>query len=287
MKKILFVLLAFVLYSCSDDTEIATDTPLVIEGYIEDGKFPVVSITKGVPISLEEQNIDMLEKYMVRWARVSVVNGNDTVILTGKYDKGFFPPYIYTTSWMRGKTGETYKLIVEYDGKRAEATTTIPSPPEVDRYIVERCQDYNYKFQIKAVIPKGKETKYYQFFTTSSENERQFLASFLGSYCVESGEGNLELPVYRGHSIQNRDYSPYFSMFDKVSVKCCRLDEYEFDYWKSYIEMQVFSGAGIFHVYKKLPSNITGGIGYWFGYGSTVDYLDISKYYFSVHEDGQ
>ena len=86
---------------------------LVVEGWIEDDGFPVVILTKTLPVSNLEIPIDSLGNYVARWARVEVSDGNESVVLTGMQDLKSFSGYIYTTSELRGKPGKTYTLTVD------------------------------------------------------------------------------------------------------------------------------------------------------------------------------
>ena len=145
MKKIvsyLFSLLAFCMIAC-DDGDVTIDTPqsLVVEGWIENGEFPVVIVTKTLPVTTEYQSMNDLSDYLVRWAKVTVSDGEKSVVLTGMYDESYYPPYVYTTSYLRGETGKSYSLTVEYEGKTLTSTTTIPATlPVVDHYQIEKCQ---------------------------------------------------------------------------------------------------------------------------------------------------
>ncbi len=279
MRKTVLLILLFGILSCSEYCFVPEDSHLVIEGYIENDGYPVVMVSRTMPVTSDERNINSLGDYIVRWAKVSIINRNDTVILTGKYDKGFFPPYIYTTSRLKGKVGETYKLLVEYHDKSANATTTITSVPEVDKYIVERCKDNDTLYQIKAIFTTKSNTRnYYQFFSRVGADSKQYLASFLGSFYDEASGDSMEIPVYRGHHILNGNYTPYFSVNDTVAVKCCHLDDFAYNYWKTFIESQYLSGAAMFATTTNMPTNIVGGIGYWFGYGSTTSYFVIKDY---------
>lgn len=276
MKRTTLSLLIPLLFSCTEDAVTPADPSLVVEGYIEDGGYPVVMVTKSMPITSKKQNLNDLSEYLVRWAKVSVISGEDTVILTGRYDKGYFPPYIYTTGRMRGQAGRTYELLVEYDGMAAHATTTITAPPRVEGFKVEKCLDSDTLYQIKALMSatEGKALNY-QFFSRVGNSVKQYSASFLGGYNDSVTTGTYEVPIYRGHKFTTEDYTPYFSVNDTVAVKCCQLDEAGYRFWKAYMASEFLSGGAMLSVSNNLPSNIVGGTGYWFGYGSTTSYFII------------
>ena len=278
----LFFFFCFLL-SCTEDELTTPDSMLAIEGWIENGGYPVVMVTKTLSIGSEEYNLNNLQDYIVKWAKVSVIHNKDTVVLIGKYDKGYFPPYIYTTGRMRGKVGETYKLLVEYKGLYATAITTIPSPPKVERYKVEKCADSDTLYQIKACMDLTDHPEdYYQFFVKVGSKRKQYLAAFLGYLDSSSSKQTVEFPVYRGHEAamlnQGRPYTPYYLKNDTVAVKCCKVDKIGYDFWKTYNETEYLSGAAILATTSNLPTNIVGGTGYWFGYGATTSYFIIKDY---------
>ena len=130
------VLLLSLLFAACDDGDIQP-TPqqsLVVEGWIENGEFPIVIVTKTLPISDDYQNMDNLFDHLVRWAKVTISDGENSVVLSGRYDDTYYPPYVYTTSYMRGELGKTYSLTVEYEGQKLTAQTTIPnSLPVIDQ----------------------------------------------------------------------------------------------------------------------------------------------------------
>ena len=164
MRRVLICLLAMVLAGCATDVVFSQDSPeIVVEGWIEDGGFPVVIVTTSVPVSTDYKDWDTLMDHLVRWAKVSISDGEKEVILTGKMDTDYFPPYIYTTARMRGEAGKKYSLNVEYGGRTETAETTIPSKVPLEYVkVLERTDGYG----IVAGLKDNTETKdYYKFFT--------------------------------------------------------------------------------------------------------------------------
>jgi hypothetical protein len=282
MKKLYYTLLmAFLLLSCKENYGMqAEDSATVVEGWIEDGQFPVVMLTKTLPITGNYQTVPLDSKeFLVRWAKVTVSDGEKSVILTGKFDSGYMPPFIYTTSWMRGEAGKTYTLEVEYENSVLTAETTIPHPVEVDSFKVEKAGTSDSLFLIKACFADDpKEKNYYQFFTRVGTKSKQFMASYLGSFDDEVLSESVEVPVYRAHTLDNDDYTPYFSQNDTVSVKFCHIDEVSFRFWDEYTKSQSLSSNMFLANFSTVPGNVKGGIGYWCGYGSTTYYLMMHDY---------
>lgn len=130
--------LSFLLGGCSQDVSTSSQSQLVVEGWIDAGGFPVVKLTRTIPLSDDALSLDSLSRYMDRWAKVTISDGERTEVLAGRYDKKYFPPFIYTTYDMRGEEGREYSLRVEAsDGKVAEARTRIPVSAKIDSFRVE------------------------------------------------------------------------------------------------------------------------------------------------------
>lgn len=271
------VFVAAMLTSCDEDYLAVTHPQLVVEGWIEDGGYPVVIVTSSIPISEEYMPAETLSDYIVRWATVTVYCGEDSAVLTGKYDKGYFPPYIYTTSRMKGEQGKNYSLKVEYKDMVATATTTIPPRPDVMRFRLEKCEDSDTMYQVKVVFTDNKEEKnYYQLFSKVGAENKQYLASYLGSIDDDVLGDTTEVAVYRGHEVlSTMDYTPYFGPNDTISVKLSQIDEASFHFWDDYIKILSLSRNPFMAPQRSIRYNIVNGSGYWCGMNSVKDYFVI------------
>ena len=271
------VFVAAMLTSCDEDHLAVTQPQLVVEGWIEDGGYPVVIVTSSIPISEEYMPAETLSDYIVRWATVTVYCGEDSAVLTGKYDKGYFPPYIYTTSRMKGEQGKNYSLKVEYKDMVATATTTIPPRPDVMRFRLEKCEDSDTMYQVKVVFTDNKEEKnYYQLFSKVGAENKQYLASYLGSIDDYVLGDTTEVAVYRGHEVlSTMEYTPYFRPNDTISVKLSQIDEASFHFWDDYIKILSLSHNPFMAPQRSIRYNIVNGSGYWCGMNSVKDYFVI------------
>lgn len=279
MSKYIVYIISLVIFSaCNDGFELQDEekSQIVVEGWIESGGFPVVMLTRTLPVSTKYRNMEDLSDYIIRWAKVTVSNGTDSVVLTGKYDEGYFPPYIYTTSRMRGEEGKKYTLTVECEEYNATAITTIPSVPDDCTFSVERNTNSDTLFQIKArFVDNPLEKNYYQFFVRVGTQAKQYQASYLGTLDDAVLKTITEIPVYRGHQLKSEKFTPYFTLSDTVSVKFAHIDETSFRIWDSYIKTLSLSSNMFLSVSTELESNIKGGYGYWFGYGAITNHIVI------------
>lgn len=269
--------LSALLLSCSGDYLPEQNDELVVEGWIEDNGFPVVILTKNINISNKYQSLDSLSSRIVRWAKVTVSDGEKSVVLTGRYMKGYTPPYIYTTSHFRGEAGKTYLLTVEYGDFHATATTTIPNTQKIDELTVERCAQSDTLYQISLRYNDDEaEQNYYQIFTRVGGREvRQYLAAYLGTIDNRVVKPKTKIPVYRGRDINTLDYTPYYTINDTVAVKFAHIDRTSYNFWYDYTRNLTTAGNMFFATAASLRSNIIGGTGYWCGMGSDIKYVAI------------
>lgn len=282
MRKLLFVfscLLLFGLQSCAPDYFEDKRSELVVEGWIEDSRPPVVILSKTLTLSDKYQSLTDLKDYIVTWAKVSVSDGVDTVVLTGKYDPEYFPPYVYTTGRMFGRVGATYTLMVEYEDIYATAETRILPSPVMENMRVVRSEDSDSLYQIEITMrDESPEKDYYQVFTKTGTSSKQFFASYLGYFTDDVIIDGTFIPVFRGKSAMDEDYTPYFKENDSVSVKIAHIDNGAYEFWSTYSKNVNMPSSMFLTAISRVPSNISGALGYWCGMGSLRKNIVISEH---------
>lgn len=277
--RIPFILLLLCLLSvvaCKGDIEPDKTENIVVEGWIEDGGFPVVMLTTTVSLSDEYEGEEELKKHLINWAKVTVSDGTQEVILTGMYDTLYFPPYIYTTGAMRGKTGHTYRLKVEYENYVATATTTILPNVKLDSVTVAPCSESDTLYQLTAHFADNPDTRdFYLLLLNNGMDYSQPLISYMG-YMDDAvaASNHISIPVYKEQKLMTSEhYTPYFSKSDTVVVKLAHVNAETFDYWKDIQGSVSFSTSMFMPVSTNVQSNLSGGIGYWQGYG--ISYIPV------------
>ncbi len=281
MRTLLYTLtMLFLLAGCQEgDTITPQPSALVVEGWIENDGFPIIILTKTLPITTDFQDPQELEQYVIKWAKVTVSDGKNSVVLTGRYDKTYFPPYVYTTSWLKGEVDKTYYLTVEYQSFHAQAKTTIPAPPVIDEYRVEKIVGSpNEQYQITACFKDNpNEKNYYQFFTKIGLESNQYIAADLGSIDDSHIRESNEFPVYRSRTYNTENYTSSFNKGEIVAVKFAQVDETSYRFWDAYTKSLSLNTNMFLSTSSSLPSNIIGGKGYWCGYGAVNHYLIIGQ----------
>lgn len=274
-RLLLPALVAIAATACTADYQPGQTDNIVVEGWIEDDGFPTVILTQSIGVSDKYQTMDSLTNYMIRWAKVTVSDGEHTVVLAGKFAKGYFPPYIYTTSHLRGQAGKTYTLTVDYHDYHATATTTIPEPTRIKELKVEKCAQTDTLYQMSLRLDDSQQDGYYQIFTRVGRDNRQFIASYLGSINGSAVARGSDIPVFRGRTLGTGRYVPYFCAGDTVAVKLAHIDQTSYNFWSDYCNA-VSNGSNLFLApSSNVRSNISGGQGYWCGMGADTRYLII------------
>ena len=268
-----YLIPALLFAACNTDYLVDAEPLLVVEGWIDHGDFPVVMVSTTVPIREERTDLSALKDYIARWATVTISDGTRDVVLTGRVDRRYFPPYIYTTSEMRGEAGKAYRLTVDYRTYHAEAVTTIPSPPALDSVRVLPCEE-DTLWQINAWFhDTPTEHHYYKFFTRVGRDSRMWLSSYMQTLDAATfalGE-SVCTPVYKGRLVTRRErYVPYFTARDTVLVKLARMDSTSFAFWNQ-MEHNVTLGNSPLTASRRNPAfNMQGALGYWCGYGAVT-----------------
>lgn len=274
MKSFLPILLFFaVLFgSCEGDILPPQQAQMVVEGWIEDGGHPVVMLSFTVPVSEEETSIDSLGKYIIRWGRVAVSDGEKTIVLSGKYTKDYFPPYIYTSAAIRGEAGKTYTLTVDYRGQHATALTTVPASVSLDHVYSKLRNEVDSAYSVRAVFHHdATRQRYFKIFTHIHGQSLPFYSSFMGIFDCTQLDNPADVLVNSGMSVTNfGDYKTHFNKGDIVSVKLCTMDEVSYNYWYDWAETENFSANPFMPATSNPVSNVKGALGYWCGYGSSV-----------------
>ena len=262
--------MGLLLIGCTEVKLPVSDSQLVVDGWIETGKGPVVIVTTSVPVNHVIGNDEDLQKYVVTWTKVTVSDGEREVVLTGMVNDDYYPPYIYTTSSIKGEAGKTYTLkVTEYNGRSATAVTSIPQSASLKSMKV--CRTANDSYYIKGELNDNPDTKdYYKVFIRKTKKDSTFVPSFLGLIDDETLNGSIdEIAINNAIDNKNKSQSTLFAADDYIYIRLCSIDETTFNYWSDFDNITM-SQNPLFPVTSKIRSNVIGGLGHWDGYGSTL-----------------
>lgn len=280
MRRLLFIsAIVLAAVSCSQDYIGVGKPQLVVEGWIEEGSFPMVIVTQTVPVSTERKSMDSLSEYVIIDASVTVSDGENISQLYCTKDENYSPSQVYKAFDFRGEAGKSYTLTVKYAGECVTGVTTIPEACPLDSLSVRR-EPGDTVYSLTAHFTREDDAPSdvcYRFFTRLEGADKRFLPSFLGTVDPlsitdrnEAAPGiQAELPLYRGVTIPFSDIDFHWHAGQTVQVKFCTMERSIWSWWNAYDSVTAFSTNPLFPVAVNAESNISGGIGYWAGYGVT------------------
>lgn len=303
MKRIIFSIgLLTAIISCEKD--ITVDLPkgeqkLVVEGTIENGKPPVVILTKTIGY-FEPADVNTLEGLFVHNADVYVSDGNSKVKLQEfctdnlpdsvkialaqaagvPVEQMFAINYcVYTTPSLIGQVGKTYTLEINAEGKFYSSITTIPPIVIPDSFYFKTQPGYDsLGYLWLHFTDPANQTNFYRIFTQRKNKDSRFIpltgsvyddrfinGKTIDFYFVRGQEFNSQKPDDQGEE------AFYFKKGDTIYVKFCTIDNDSYDFWASY-ENEIYTAGNPFASPTTIKTNIKGGgLGVWCGYGVYID----------------
>ena len=271
-SSIIFLIVCLALVAlvsgCNEEKTTLAEKRLVVEGWIDSGEFPVVKLTRTMPLGVDHKvDIDKLSDYVERWAEVTIRDGERSEVMVGRYDKNYFPPFVYTSYERRGEVGKTYTITVETDnGERATAQTTIPEPMQL-RDVCSKPADGGDGYLIYGYTDERKKCK---LFVKNYWEDKEFQSMSMGLYDSDMYTDEGKVTVKNSLTAWTEEYTPYFKKGDTVIVKVAALDDKSYDFWRSYEDMSMLSRLPMVPMTSNLKSNVHGALGYWCGYGVSV-----------------
>ena len=274
MKKILLISVIALLCSCGQWIPQVNPSEMVVEGWIEDGEAPVVMLTASLKPNTEYTCLDSLSNHIIKRAKVTLSDGDTTVLMYSKRDKRYLPPYIYTTGWISGKAGKTYSLKIEYNGDTINASTTIPEAEPVAGVRAVPVEGSDSLFTIVVSLNnKAGANKFYRIFTMVEGEDSRYVSSFPSAIEGATLKENAEITITRGKTLDHLEFATQFKKGSTVRVKVSTCEEATCRFWMAIDDLTTLGNTPFFPMYDNPASNIKGGLGYWAGYGASVSTL--------------
>jgi len=273
MKQISFILFfTILLFSCDNREQIIGYVDymphIVVEGSIENNQPAMVMLSWSGAFD-KKMDTAFLLNHVIRSAKVSVSDGEQTEVLTLGTNWDYLPPYVYYGTDLKGEIGKSYRLTIEYQGKTIQAETCISAPVALESYtfIKRNPTDTTGHIHIKF---KNTSDLYYQIATRVDKKEQIYTPSLYGNFRAnqfEKGE-TVTLQVSKGPILYPKaQFSTSFVEGDVVYLKFKTMQKHGYDFWNDW-QNEVINGKNpIFPAITSLKSNIEGGIGIWCGYG--------------------
>ena len=293
MKKIILfsVLSAVFLASCQEDIDLkilSGDRKIVIEGFIENGKFAEVIVTRNSPLS---QSVDF-NAIMVSNAQVYVSNGviTDTLKLDTLITSS--NPFVYTGNTIVGVVGQTYFLTVIADGKTYTSQTTIPIPITLDSvwWKPQPPEDSLGWAWAHLTEPVGlgngyrwyakRPTKFVIFEGNPLLLDRRYVAPFGATFDDKFIDGkSFDFAYNRGYDATEQSYYSdepekergMYKYGDSIYIRFCTIDKAAQDFYQTFEAAQSSNGNPFASPVLILSNIQGGGLGVWAGMGATYD----------------
>ncbi len=278
------VVLSVVLIGCTSNPP--QEPSLILEGWIDANGYPVVMIHKSYVLGGEIPDSvmtleEIAEQQIIMWGKVTISDGEQEVILTGRLDTLYIPPYTYSTLHISGEVGKTYKVTASYKDMYAEAITTIPPIATLDSILLTDNRNKTGKFLKAYVSATPSEDAYYAVFVRK-RGDKQYKLSPMGVFETKAAdEGNKEILIYNplvSDSIKYNELFPSFPVDTAVSyqLKIARIDNISYRFWSEFSQMNSTKGIFFLPIYENIQGNVSGGIGNFTGMGSSIYELKIT-----------
>lgn len=255
-----------VLFQCCDDTPEPYSRKAVIEGYLRSGEYPSVIFSSSIVPSISGNLADAV----VNWGKVTVSDGDTTVILTGKVDDSIVPPFIYYSSDMEGIPGKTYTITAEFKDLHAYSEMTLPEPIGIDSITISPYgPDSLRSATVHFTSPRDTPAFFYLSMCKDERNARMY-PCMMGSMKTDLPATHYSIPLLRPKiKIDSTKYISQLLVGEEWIVSLNRIERPIFDFWKAYDDMLMFSQSPFITTSESLPTNIKGGFGVWSVEGSS------------------
>ncbi len=273
--------MALLLSSC--EKNITVDLPhsgsqLVVEGYIEDGQYPYIILTRSAGFFSPIDSASLIS-LVVDSALVTVDNGTFTDTLHFVIDPLKFPYVFYRAQVMKGEIGKTYDLkVVTNDGQVLTSRTSISQPIPLDStwFKIQEGQD-SLGFAWAHLTDPDTNGNCYRWQAMRATKDSYFIAPngsvfedrFINGKSFDFGYSRGKVPNSTAED-DNNEEEGFFKDGDTIYVKFSTIDYANFLFWRS-AETQSSTNGNPFSSPAPLQGNITGGLGCWGGYGVTYD----------------
>ena len=265
------------LYSCVQEE--VDHTKMVVEGWIDAGKHPIVMLHTSYSLSLSEPDsttlLDVLEQHMVLFGKVVIFDGEDSVILTGRVDTNYLPPYIYTTTKMRGEVGKSYSLHATYKSFSAKSKTIIPEKAIFDSI---RTDINNQKVHVIGYANQLEIGEPYIIMVRTTK-DKQYKICPMGAFRASQKQLKMTInnPInFTGEGMILQTLFPQTDSVD-IAIKFAKVGEAEYQFWDSYIAQNLTQGLFFMETHSNIISNIQDGNGYWCGMGASEYTISLER----------
>ncbi len=293
---LLYFILCFFSFSCQKEIEVSLpnyEKKLVVEGYIENGKFPIVTLSRSISY-FSPLNVDtFLQKVLVKDATIFIRSSTgESEFLTYQVCEDSPLGFAYVGDSIQGEFNTTYYLEITWNDEKYNATTSILQPFALDSVwfapIPDMHRDSAASLRI-LMTDNGNQKDYYQFFVkvnAKTFRDRYWVTSIPVAIDDASFNGQtFNFEIFRANpssllvtTMSEEEKAEYYRMTfrrgDTVIFRYASIDFQSYRYWAS-ASSDIAFGQNPFMNPPPILSNIEGKnvVGVWCGYASTIDTL--------------
>lgn len=260
MKHLIYLLLLAVGLTSCEEAPPLPSPKAVIEGTFSSDGYPTVlfssSVTPGVDGSLQDA--------LINWGKVTISDGEREVILSGRVDDTYLPPFRYYTFDMKGEPGKTYTVKADYMDLHAESTMRMPYPTAIDSLTFAPTDEPGLLAATLHFTSPDDTPAYYYLTLQEDEKGGRPAPCMLGTLAALEPRRACAIPVMRPKvKIDSVDYIAHLPVGEKMTVYLNRVEKPVYDFWKAYDNMLMFGASPFISANESLPTNVTGGFGVW------------------------
>lgn len=263
-RAILTGIAAIMIQGCEEDTPV-NSRKAVIEGYICNGENPCVIFSSSIVPGISGNVADAV----VNWGKVTVSDGDTTIVLTGRVDDSYVPNYVYYNFDIAGIPGKTYSISAEFKDLKAHASARMPYPVEIDSITLTPTTVDSLRAATLHFTSPTETPSYFYISMKKNQKEERMLPCMMGTVKTDLPGAHYSIPVL--HPRVKTDSAKYVSQLivgEEWTVSLNRVESIVYDFWKAYDDMVMFSTSPFISSTESLPSNIIGGFGIWSVEGS-------------------
>ena len=266
MSRYSFLFISVLFVACTNQPKISPN--IVVEGWIEQDRPPVVMLHESVSADKigNWYTEDELKNLVIHWGKVTISDGKREYILTGKKDTMYMPPYIYTTESLKGEIGKKYTIKAEYSGITVTGETQMLEPPAFRQIERKMYEDSTFLIVCKFVENIQAGNGYAVF--AKKHNEKQYTLCINGVFSSTNPNDTLSVEINQSMAGINK-MKTHYQFGDTISLRFSRLDEQAFDFWTKYQTLSLSASFIFSPVFDNYPTNLFGGLGYFFAYASS------------------
>lgn len=256
---IVITVLAIIMQCCAEDPK-PSSRKAVLEGYIRSGENPTVIFSSSIVPGISGNVSDML----VNWGKVTISDGDNTVVLTGRADASYTPPFIYYTFDMAGIPGKTYTVTADFKDLKARASARMPLEVGIDSITLSKTENDTLRAATVHFTSPDETPSYFYLSMKKNERGARMLPCMMGTIKTDRTETHYSIPLLRPRiKTDSTQYISQLIVGEEWIVSLNRIEKPAYDFWKAYDDMVMFANSPFISTSESLPTNISGGYGIW------------------------